>query len=53
MKKLKLNVDALAVESFQPGEAATSPGTVEGHDAVFAATRPQACDPFSLPPRCA
>jgi hypothetical protein len=21
--------------------------------AVFAATRPQACDPFSLPPRCA
>jgi hypothetical protein len=78
MRKLTLNVDALAVESFQTGETQEALGTVEGHFAVTcahdsctpypslhntrcgctpvfeaAATRPQACDPFSLPPRCA
>ena len=31
MKKLRLDVDGLAVESFQTGETATTLGTVEGH----------------------
>lgn len=78
MRKLTLNVDTLAVESFQTGAAGDTPGTVEGHFAVtcahdsctpypslhntrcgctpvfeVAATRPQVCDPFTLPPRCA
>lgn len=76
MKKLRLDIDGLAVESFQTGETATTLGTVDGHfartcaydsctpypslhntrcgctPAVFAATRPEACDPFTLPPRC-
>lgn len=79
MKKLKLDVDRLTVDSFQTDATAGSPGTVEGHfaitcaydsctpypslhntrcgctPAVFmdAATRPEVCDPFTLPPRCA
>lgn len=78
MKKLKLDVDRLTVDSFQTGAAATSLGTVEGHFAVTcaydsctpypsihntrcgctpavfmdAATRPEVCDPVTLPPRC-
>ena len=47
MKKLRLDVDRLAVESFQPDEA---DGAARARD-LFA-TRPEACDPFSLPPRC-
>ena len=80
MKKLRLDVDELVVESFRTGEPAQSLGTVEGYFAVTcaqdsctpypsihntrcgctpavffepAATRPQVCDPFTLPPRCA
>jgi hypothetical protein len=82
MRKLTLNIDTLAVESFQTGAARESLGTVEGHFAVTcaydsctpypslhntrcgctpavyvqaneAATRPEVCDPFTLPPRCA
>jgi hypothetical protein len=50
MKKLRLDTAGLAVESFTPGDA-------NGHINVpaneFFATRPQVCDPFTLPPRCA
>lgn len=45
MKKLQLDADRLTVDSFQ----------TESHSpAVFmdAATRPEVCDPFTLPPRC-
>lgn len=49
MKKLRLNADALAVESFTPGDA-NAQGSVPAN--AFFATRPAACDPFSLPPRC-
>lgn len=50
MKKLKLHVDALAVESFAAGDC---DGPVEAVPAnEFFATRPEACDPFSVPPRC-
>lgn len=45
MKTLRLQVDTLEVESF-------SPGAEEATAIDFLATRPQACDPFSLPPRC-
>jgi hypothetical protein len=51
MKKLRLRLDALAVESFTTALAGGPEGTVQGFD--LAATRPGACDPFSLPPRCA
>ena len=47
MKKLRLDIDRLAVELFQPDEADGAPRAHE----LFA-TRPAACDPFSLPPRC-
>lgn len=50
MKKLKLQVEALAVESFAADDADGQAGTVQAHE-LFA-TRPQACDPFSVPPRC-
>ena len=50
MKKLRLNADELAVESFAAGDADGTMGTVQANE-LFA-TRPQACDPFSLPPRC-
>jgi hypothetical protein len=50
MKKLKLQVEELAVESFSAGEANGQAGTVEAN--ALLATRPGACDPFSLPPRC-
>ena len=46
MKKLTLDVAMLAVQSFQTDEAAGCT------PAEFAATRPQVCDPFTLPPRC-
>lgn len=48
MKKLRLRVDALAVESFTTALSQGPQGTVNGLEA----TRPGACDPFSLPPRC-
>lgn len=50
MKTLTLQLDALAVQSFSTGEADGQIGTVEAREML--ATRPQACDPFSLPPRC-
>lgn len=51
MKKLTLQVDSLTVQSFPTGDADGQIGTVLAHEAE--ATRPGACDPFSLPPRCA
>lgn len=50
MKKPKLQLDALAVESFTPGDANGQAGAAPANE-LFA-TRPQACDPFTLPPRC-
>ena len=44
MKKLKLELDALAVESFHTGETAQSLGTVEGHFAVTCAQ--DSCTPY-------
>lgn len=44
MKKLTLNVDALAVESFQTGATADTLGTVEGHFAVTCAQ--DSCTPY-------
>lgn len=49
MKKLRLDVDRLAVESFAADDA--NGQTVPANE-LFA-TRPQVCDPFTLPPRCA
>ena len=49
-KKLKLRVDALAVESFAAGDARGPRGTVQANEVP--ATWPAACDPFSVPPRC-
>ncbi len=41
MKKLRLDLNRLAVESFTPDEAALAvPGTVKGHDLP---TRPRTC----------
>lgn len=37
MKKLKLEIDALAVDSFATGDGAATAGTVDGHE--LAATR--------------
>jgi hypothetical protein len=51
MRKLKLQVENLAVESFPTGETDGQAGTGEARE-MFA-TRPQVCDPFTLPPRCA
>ncbi|WP_420125679.1 hypothetical protein [Longimicrobium sp.] len=50
MKKLKLQLETLAVESFTADRADGQAGTVQAHE-LFA-TRPEVCDPFSLPPRC-
>lgn len=50
MEKLKLRMDALEVQSFPIGDADGPIGTVHG---LEDATRPAACDPFSVPPRCA
>lgn len=44
MKKLKLDIDKLAVDSFQTGETADSPGTVDGHFAVTCAH--DSCTPY-------
>ena len=35
MKKLKLNVDALQVESFRPSQPDTARGTVQGHEPTY------------------
>ncbi|HEX6367870.1 MAG TPA: hypothetical protein VF006_02980 [Longimicrobium sp.] len=51
MRKLKLQADALAVESFAAGDASGQAGTAKANE-LFA-TRPEVCDPFTLPPRCA
>jgi hypothetical protein len=51
MRKLKLQVENVAVESFATGESDGQIGTAEARE-LFA-TRPQVCDPFTLPPRCA
>lgn len=50
MKKLELRIESLAVQSFATGDAEVQIGTVAAHEAL--ATRPAACDPFSVPPRC-
>jgi hypothetical protein len=50
MKKLTLNVEVLRVESFAVSAEARAMDLL---DAVVAATRPQVCDPFTMPPRCA
>ena len=34
MRKLELRLDALAVESFEAGEALASPGTVQGREMI-------------------
>ena len=47
MKKLRLDADRLSVESFQTGDGDRQ---TPAYDLL--ATRPAACDPFSLPPRC-
>lgn len=44
MKKLKLQLDALAVESFPMGDEAKELGTVEGHFAVTCAH--DSCTPY-------
>lgn len=44
MKKLRLDIDRLAVESFETGEAATTLGTVDGHFAVTCAQ--DSCTPY-------
>ncbi|HEU0302874.1 MAG TPA: hypothetical protein VFR37_25660 [Longimicrobium sp.] len=44
MKKLRLDVDELAVESFQTGETGTTLGTVEGHFAITCAQ--DSCTPY-------
>ena len=49
MKKMTLQVDALAVETFATGDAKGANSTVH----ALLATRPQVCDPLTLPPRCA
>lgn len=51
MKKLKLKADTLAVETFPTGNADGYAGTVQACE-LFG-TRPEICDPFTLPPRCA
>jgi hypothetical protein len=51
MSKLKLQVENIAVESFPTGKTDGHIGTVEARERL--ATRPQVCDPFTLPPRCA
>lgn len=47
MKKLKLNVETLRVQSFDATPAAPVGGL------TAAATRPLVCDPATVPPRCA
>lgn len=47
MKKLRLQAEALEVESFPTGADGQGDTAAE-----FFATRPQVCDPFTLPPRC-
>lgn len=44
MRKLTLNVDTLAVESFPTGATAGTHGTVEGHFAVTCAH--DSCTPY-------
>lgn len=48
-RTLKLRIDTLAVQSFTTGPAG---GRARGDAHPFLATRPAACDPFTLPPRC-
>ena len=50
VRTLKLRIDMLAVQSFTTGPAV---GQTRGDALPFLATRPAACDPFTLPPRCA
>ena len=44
MKKLKLHLEALTVDSFQTGDPAQATGTVEGHFAVTCAH--DSCTPY-------
>ncbi|HEU4884506.1 MAG TPA: hypothetical protein VFT45_19785 [Longimicrobium sp.] len=50
MKKLKLHVEALAVESFPVSHAAGEAGTVQGHEKV--PTPPYICPGWSKPTDC-
>lgn len=50
MKKLTLQADALEVESFST-DVERDGDTVQPPE--FFATRPQVCDPLTVPPRCA
>jgi hypothetical protein len=47
--KKKLHIDTLRVESFHTG---TDDRGDTAQPLELFATRPQVCDPFSLPPRC-
>lgn len=38
MQKLKLDLDSLAVETFETSDASTPRGTVEGYDSITATT---------------
>jgi hypothetical protein len=49
MKKLRLEIDRLAVESFTPRDV-NGQGTVPANE--FFATRPQVCDPLTVAPHC-
>jgi|GEM_PF-5896968 len=51
MPRLKLQAEALTVDSFATGGEGDPADTVQPDD--WLATRPEVCDPFTLPPRCA
>lgn len=50
MTKLKLHLEALAVESFSVSHAAEETGTVQGHEKV--PTPPYICPVWSKPTNC-
>jgi len=57
MRKLKLDVDTLRVESFALGPRTPPPGTVRGHDgpggrATFTCIGPTYCCPPTWKPSC-
>jgi hypothetical protein len=54
MRKLKLNIDALSVESFAPSETRDRQGTIVGHETEFETcfTCEEACGGGSLYQTC-
>ena len=48
-RKLTLDPESLSIESFESGEAAQAPGTVQGHD-VKVPCPVSGAIPFSCPP---